>query len=68
MDEDDAHLLWGELRIVAESFVNEVVYSPDGLDTGEAAAGHDERQHLLADVGVGLEARHLQNPEYAGAE
>ena len=48
--------------------MNEVVYSPDRLDTGEAAAGDQERQHSLADGGVGLEARHLQNRKYAGAE
>src|SRR5258705_9696211 len=68
VDENDTHLLWRELRVVTERFVNEVVYSPDGLDTGEAAAGDDGRQHPLADGGVGLEARRLQNPEYAGAE
>ena len=48
--------------------MNEVVYSPDGLDTGEAAAGDDERQQPLADGGLGLEVRRLQNSEYAGAE
>ena len=32
------------------------------------AAGDDERQHPLADGGLGLEARHLQNRKYAGAE
>jgi|Tabmets5t2r1_1033131.scaffolds.fasta_scaffold00890_5 hypothetical protein len=42
-----------ELRIVAERIVNGVVYGADGPDTGEAAAGHDERQHPLADGGWG---------------
>src|SRR5882724_3748187 len=68
MDQDDTRLLWRELRVVTESFVNEVVYGPDGLDTGEASASDDKRQHPLANDSVGLGTRHLQNRKYACAE